>query len=1017
MKKQVFISIFMLVAAVSYGQLTEIYSSPQVAYDAAITLYEQGHYEASMRAFGAYRGVLNADEAGFYELANSFELRNKNMLPDLKAYMKLHPYSCYIDELHFMTGVLQVEKTRYKQALKELDKVDQTQLFRPHQADYLFYKGYAYLQQKELAKASQQFQKLRKLDSKYTLQARYYYAYCQYSQENYSKALPEFLAIEHTAQFKRIVPYYIIQIYYQQGQYDEVYERAEYMLSNDAQNEHNGELHRMLGEIYYRERRYDKAVEHLSEYQKLYSSQKKELQREDIYLLGMSYYEQKDYKNAATYLSKMKKENDLISENACYHLGNAYVQLKQTDKAKLAYSAAMRYKLNEQVREEAMYNYALCTYQSSSALGESVTAFTDFLEQYPQSKYREQVIELLSDVFLSSKNYVAALQALDNIEKPDAKLLETKQFLRYQIGADGFIQNDMEVAIDYFTAVIDNSKKSSEYKTESYFMRSESHYRKGDYASATADMKSFLQQPNVKNSKNYKLANYSLGYTLFSQKNYKESLQYFLSYINIADRQSPTYPDALNRIGDCYFNARDFVNAENYYAKVIAVGQNGVDYATFQRGYALGLLKRHDDKINLLEKLVKQYPKSDYADDALYEISRAHLQREQNEAAIEAYNRLLVSYPNSKLARKAALEKGMIYYNLQQYEPAIESYKGVIKNYPGSNEAYAALDGLESIYIETNNIAEYLAYTKQLGRINMKTDSREDSLMYVAAERQYMLGNYSQATAGFSKYVSQFCSGGRYCTMAQYYLADSYYKLNDKDNALQEYQKLTEINGNPYIEEALTRAAEITYDKENYKEALQYFSRLQAVASSMEKMNVARLGILRCSYLLKDNEQTIDVASKIIDDASSPDNVVAEARYNRAKANYNLTHYAEALPDLLVISKEVRTAQGAEAKYLLADVYFKQNDLDKSEEEIMSFASMNTAHQYWLARSFILLADIYDAKGDEFQARQYLLSLQANYKVKDDIAQIVEERLKQLDSKPQIEPQPEINDTDDDTEK
>ena len=35
--------------------------------------------------------------------------------------------------------------------------------------------------------------------------------------------------------------------------------------------------------------------------------------------------------------------------------------------------------------------------------------------------------------------------------------------------------------------------------------------------------------------------------------------------------------------------------------------------------------------------------------------------------------------------------------------------------------------------------------------------------------------------------------------------------------------------------------------------------------------------------------------------------------------------------------------------------------------------------------------------GDEFQARQYLLSLQANYTGKDDIATMVEQRLSSMD--------------------
>ena len=101
------------------------------------------------------------------------------------------------------------------------------------------------------------------------------------------------------------------------------------------------------------------------------------------------------------------------------------------------------------------------------------------------------------------------------------------------------------------------------------------------------------------------------------------------------------------------------------------------------------------------------------------------------------------------------------------------------------------------------------------------------------------------------------------------------------------------------------------------------------------------------------------------------------------------------------LATDLRTEAGAEAKYLLAETYFVQGDLEESEQQIMDFAEKNTPHQFWLARSFVLLADIYMKKGDDFQAKQYLLSVQNNYNENNEIQQLITERLELIANREQ----------------
>ena len=138
--------------------------------------------------------------------------------------------------------------------------------------------------------------------------------------------------------------------------------------------------------------------------------------------------------------------------------------------------------------------------------------------------------------------------------------------------------------------------------------------------------------------------------------------------------------------------------------------------------------------------------------------------------------------------------------------------------------------------------------------------------------------------------------------------------------------------------------------------------------------------------------------------------------YNRAKVYYRRGQYGNAVQDLIALSQNVRIETGAEASYLLADCYYHLNALESAETEIMRFAASKSQQQYWLAKSLILLSDINVTRGDLFQAKQYLLSLQNNYKQQDDIQSQVADHLSAIIAKENADKVVPENETEDEPE-
>jgi len=160
--------------------------------------------------------------------------------------------------------------------------------------------------------------------------------------------------------------------------------------------------------------------------------------------------------------------------------------------------------------------------------------------------------------------------------------------------------------------------------------------------------------------------------------------------------------------------------------------------------------------------------------------------------------------------------------------------------------------------------------------------------------------------------------------------------------------------------------------------------KLEKAAGSPGNKIIAFQGQLRSAYQAGDAQKTIRTADNISIATNIPEELLREARFMRAKANYSLNNFDEALEDFRRVGTEVTSIEGAESKYRVAELLYRKDNIDESEKVVTSFIDQNTPHQYWMARMFILLSDISVKKGDILQAKATLQSLKDYYSIEND---------------------------------
>ena len=998
-KKHVWVAGAMCVLPLmGMAQQTEPLTDSRRLFDDGKELFLRRDYAAAQQTLSRFvqqkPQASLADEAAYMIACTSYELKSPDCIKQLEGYLEQYPDSRYANRVQSLIASAYFFQEKYPEAIACF-KGCQFDLLADSERDACTLRmGTAYLKMGNLQEAAVWFSILKEVSSEYHIDAVYHLAYIDYVQKQYDKALQGFRETGESSKYAALSPYYIADIHLVRGNYQQARQIASTYLEAYPRQEKAIEMKRICGEACSGLKQYAAAIDYLSAYR---SETEEHAERNSLYKLGMSFFYTGVYSEAAAALGEVTTVQDALTQNAYLHMGLAYLQLKERNRARMAFEQASAMNYDRDIKEQAFYNYALCIHETSySPFAESVTVFERFLNEFPNSVYTEKVNDYLIEVYMNTRSYMAALNSIAKISRPGNRILEAKQKLLFRLGTQAFAQAAFENAIEYFSQSLQLGRYNQQTQADAYYWRGESKYRLEQYGAAASDYRQYLEFAPDRRSTEYGLALYNLGYTAFKQKQYDKALTWFTRCAESGIRlENDVVADVYNRMGDCNFYARRFDAADAQYAQASGYSMSLSDYSLFQQSIIKGLQREYGKKIELLNRLITGFPESQYLDDALYEQGRAFVQLEDNDNAVKRYSLLVQRYPESPLSRRAANEIGLLYYQNDKYNEAIAAYKKVISTYPGSEEARLAQRDLKSIYIDLNRVDDYMAFVSTIpGGANFDVNER-DSLTYVAAERVYMRGNITEAKNSFVRYLQSFPQGA-FSVDAHYYLGLIDYNEKNYTGAVSHLDKVVEYPDNKFSGEAMAMCADIAYREKEYEKSLGLYKRMADRAVSQEERVTARTGAMRSAWMVKDCQEIISVASGLIAESKLAPELANEAHYYRAKALLAEGQNKEAAGDLAVLAKDTRNVYGAEAKYLLAQLYFDNGETGKAEKEVLDYIEVSTPHAYWLARSFVLLSDVYMKLGRNLDAKQYLLSLQQNYQADDDIAEMIETRLAKL---------------------
>ena len=931
---------------------------------------------------------LLKENAKFYAAVCALELGNNDAESLFQKFIKDYPLNANTKLAYFHVGKSYFAQENYQKALDWFEKTDPSTLSQKQRVEYQFKQGYAYFMLQNIEKAEPLFEAVKKEKSAYQESATYYFAYINYLNKEYKTALANFEKLKGSPTYEASYPYYITSMYYLDERYDDVISYAVPILKTTKQ-QYEAEMLSLIAASYFAKSDYTNAEKYFQEY---YAKSKSEVKNNlFIYQYGYSLFQLKRYQEAVAILEKLDTD-DVYLQSGMYTLGRSFIQLKNKEKARSAFFRSSRLDFDKFIQEEAWINYARLSYELDFNQ-QALESTQSFLKQFPKSRKANEAKTLLGEILLTSKNYQAAIDILEPIPDKSPEAKEAYQKVTYFRGLEFYNERAFPNALSMFLRS-EKFPEDQEIHALNTYWKAEASYELRKFGEAVATFEKFLEMPGADKTEVYNFANYALAYAAFEDERYGKAASYFERFLRGNDKDAKTVNDATIRLADSYFVNKSYGNALTNYNKIIASKATGEDYALFQRGMIQGLEGQNDAKITTMQSLLKQFPTSNYADDAGFETAYTYFNKGDLDKSKTDLIALISQYPHSSYVPRALVTIGLVQYNQDQDNAALETFKKVIADYASSEEAKQALESIKNIYVDKGDSEGFIGYAKTtpIGDFSI---AEQDNIVFQGANNRYLKGDAKGAFEAVNAYFDKFPKA-IHDKEAKFIRAEALVKLGRPDEAIPDYEYILNDWTSDYTERSLVSISKLFLDQKKYNEAIVYLKRLETTADYKVHYTYAINNLLKAYSALNMPDDVIKYVALIKESDKSSQEEKSSSDLFAGKAYLAKADTTQAVKAFNNVVEKTKTLAAAEAKYNLAAIQYAKREYKTSTKTCFDLINNMSSYDYWVAKAFILLADNYVALKDNLQAKSTLLSLIDNYDGKDDIVPTAKEKLKKI---------------------
>ncbi|WP_420320086.1 tetratricopeptide repeat protein [Flagellimonas sp.] len=397
----------------------------------------------------------------------------------------------------------------------------------------------------------------------------------------------------------------------------------------------------------------------------------------------------------------------------------------------------------------------------------------EFVERYPTSTKRNSAFLDVADYYFETGKYPYSLKWYKKVDQ-SAMSNNDKERFNFNNGYALYASKRPKEAERYLSRVSNSQKYGSQAKYYLGYIA----YEQDDYDEASARFDQ-ITDPELLNEKlSYYQAdlNFKLG-------NFEEAIAMAKKQLPKSDRKEVS---ELNKIiGESYFNLEQYDEAIPYLKKYR--GKRGklsnTDY--YLTGYSHYKQGDYEGAIQYFNKIIGGT--NSVSQNAYYHLAECYLKQEKKPEALNAFRNASQMDFSAEIQKDALLNYARLSYEIgNAYEPVPQVMTTYLEKYPKDEHQQEIQELLVDSYITSRNFEGAMELLeKNKGYASKETYQK---VAFYRGVELFIEGEYEPALERFSKSLKS-AENPSFEARAQYWKAESAYRLNRFDEALEDFGK------------------------------------------------------------------------------------------------------------------------------------------------------------------------------------------------------------------------------------